>query len=109
MYMIQEDIEAAAVNFENNANDMVCSVCGSKKVQTKAWIDPNTRKFEEEIEFSHEDPKDNWCKECKANVELVLRKVYEEGLIPEIEKETPEPNSDDKLYNKTLNEINHEF
>jgi hypothetical protein len=48
---------------------LVCSVCGSKNVQTKAWIYPN-----ENNSYACDAEDDAWCENCDKHVSLDLLK-----------------------------------
>lgn len=45
----------------------VCASCGSHKVQARAWVRVNTRKF---VGFVGDEIVDNWCNRCNDHVEL---------------------------------------
>lgn len=57
---------------------IVCKDCGSTKVKSLSWIDPNTKEIldKEGLEWLQ-----NFCKDCKNTVELVTRKEFEDKLV----------------------------
>ena len=58
------------VESEINPKDYyVCSVCNSRDVSRKAWINANTNEVETII--SHE-LEDSWCNKCSSHVYIVL-------------------------------------
>ena len=44
---------------------LVCSVCGGRNVQIRAWIDPNTDDYIGDCEDD-----DAWCDDCGEHVRL---------------------------------------
>ncbi len=50
---------------------LVCASCGSKSVQTKAWIDANTNVYIDDCGYGSKE--DNFCTNCNAHVKLVLK------------------------------------
>lgn len=55
---------------------LVCSVCGGKNVQIKAWIDPNVN---ETIDDSYFDDEDTWCDDCKNHTGLITESEFLEN------------------------------
>jgi hypothetical protein len=57
---------------EEPAVYLVCSECGSKNVQLRAWVDANTNRYAGET-----DDEEAWCEDCQKSVglELVKRKT----------------------------------
>lgn len=48
-----------------------CTICKSKNVEQKAWIDANTNKVMDLAEEgTKENPEDNWCRDCEQHVFL---------------------------------------
>lgn len=45
---------------------LVCSKCKGKNIQTKAWVDVNTKLYKEASEF--DGIEDNWCEDCQLHV-----------------------------------------
>jgi len=54
---------------------LVCENCGSDKVQSKFWINPNTKNIIDSAVFSTED---NWCEECEEHVNLIKKEQENE-------------------------------
>lgn len=50
-------------------NTLYCRDCGSTHVLAKAWVDPNTEKFDSLV-TNPPDEEDGWCENCESNVEL---------------------------------------
>lgn len=50
-------------------NDLYCVDCGSSHVLAKAWVDPNTLKFDSLL-TNPPDEEDGWCEDCEENVAL---------------------------------------
>jgi len=101
LYMMRDKIELAAGVFNTSENDMVCISCGSSKVQSKGWINPNTNEIMEKIKDIHINPLDNYCRTCETNVQLMLRYEYDEVKKQEREqvdtRTTAQIEWDDKL------------
>jgi len=74
-YILKEKIENASINFEVSKYNFVCMNCGGINIRTKAWINPNIKKF---IEFTDYFPYDNWCNDCQINVKIIKRMEYDE-------------------------------
>jgi hypothetical protein len=55
---------------------LVCASCGSKAVQTKAWVDANTNEYIDDC-GSDGDEDDNFCGDCNSNTTLVLESEFE--------------------------------
>lgn len=55
---------------------LVCEQCGSKKIQTLAWVDANTNKYVGE--FSNEK-QDNWCENCEEHVYFTTEETYNQN------------------------------
>lgn len=45
-------------------NTIVCAICGGRHIETKVWINPNTKKFIGSLEPEEEE--DTWCHTCEA-------------------------------------------
>jgi Zn finger protein HypA/HybF involved in hydrogenase expression len=61
--------EITVAEVEEEADEyLVCSECGSKNVQVRAWVDANTNRYESEIDG------DAWCENCDEHVSLDLVK-----------------------------------
>ena len=52
---------------------LVCEICGSRDVQVKAWIDPNTNEICDEC---WGDKEDCWCCDCQENVYLTFESEW---------------------------------
>jgi len=76
-YNIQEDLDKLAVNTYDDT--LVCILCGQAKIQTKAWVDPNSNTVIEKFNIEENSPLDNWCEDCEAGVPLITRKKYNEA------------------------------
>lgn len=55
---------------KKSLNTLYCRDCGSFHVLAKAWVDPNTKKFDSLV-INPPEEEDSWCENCEANVELV--------------------------------------
>lgn len=53
---------------------LVCSQCGGKNVQIRAWIDANTNKY---IGDAVCDDGDTWCEDCEDHTGLVMKSEYD--------------------------------
>lgn len=51
---------------------LVCTNCGSENVQTKYWINPNTKELFDLISY---DQDDCWCENCQGHHKLKLKEV----------------------------------
>lgn len=63
---------------------LVCYKCGSKNVQSPAWVDANTNEY---ISDYGSDGKDHWCNDCQSEVSLTEALeacLLETVSIPEI-------------------------
>lgn len=76
---MREDYEGIATNYcreiwksKQTRMALVCTNCGSENVQTKYWINPNTKEIFDQI--SSEDD-DCWCENCKGHHDLELKEV----------------------------------
>jgi len=47
----------------------VCSECGSKKVQAKAWVNLNNNKIDFSLSESG-DKEDYWCEDCEDHTNV---------------------------------------
>jgi len=56
----------------------VCSVCGSRKVQTKVWISINSKEILDQVE--PDDVINNWCPDCKAHTVAIPKKERNLGF-----------------------------
>lgn len=54
---------------EKTLDTLYCIDCGSSHVLAKAWVDPNTLKFDSLV-TNPPDEEDGWCEDCEENVEL---------------------------------------
>lgn len=54
---------------EKSLNTLYCRDCGSSHVLAKAWVDPNSNKFDSLV-TNPPDEEDGWCENCEGNVEL---------------------------------------
>ena len=52
---------------------LVCSKCGGKNVQIRAWIDANTNKYTGDAMCEDED---TWCEDCEDHTGLVMKSEY---------------------------------
>ncbi len=52
---------------------LVCSECGSERVQQKAWVDANDHK--RVIDVVSSDAEDCWCEDCQGHHELIPKKA----------------------------------
>lgn len=46
----------------------ICSSCGSKKIQSKAWVDLNEGVMPEIDFIGTDDSSNNWCEDCQDHV-----------------------------------------
>lgn len=54
---------------------LVCSDCGSDKVDYLAWVDANTQIFKEP--FGPDGDSDNcWCRKCEEHTNLIFEKDF---------------------------------
>ena len=51
---------------------LVCTNCGSENVQTKYWVNPNTKELFDLISY---DQDDCWCENCQGHHKLKLKEV----------------------------------
>lgn len=108
LYMMRDKIELAAGIFDTSENDMVCISCGSSKVQSKGWINPNTNEIMEKIKDIHINPLDNYCRTCETNVQLIFRHKYDE--IKKQEREQVDTRNADQIkWDDELEAIKQEF
>lgn len=68
---------------EKSLNTLYCRDCGSTHVLAKAWVDPNTEKFDSLV-TNPPDVEDGWCENCEENVELAtLETLWDDfSMIP---------------------------
>jgi len=59
---------------------LVCENCGSSRVQTKMWVNPNTHKVFDSC--SDGDDEDNWCQNCCENGGLITQAQYNKQKTP---------------------------
>ncbi len=108
LYVIQEKIELATGVFDIADNDMVCINCGSSKVKSKGWVDPNTNELIDKIEDAYSDPLDNYCRTCKSHVQLILRHIFDENRRKELEN--VDTRTEDQInWDEKLKSIKQEF
>lgn len=108
LYMLRDKIELAAGIFDTSENDMVCINCGSSKVQSKGWINPNTNEIMEKIENVHINPLDNYCRTCETNVQLLVRYAYDD--VKKQEREHLDSRTDAQIeWDDKLESIKQEF
>lgn len=76
---MRENYEGIATNYcreiwksKQTRMALVCTNCGSENVQTKYWINPNTKEIFDPI--SSEDD-DCWCENCQEHHKLELKEV----------------------------------
>ena len=50
-----------------------CAECGSKNVEFKMWVNPNTNEIGVDCE------EDAWCNECEETVDVIVGGDYGEG------------------------------
>lgn len=81
---------------KNIDKTLYCSCCGSTNVETKMWVNPNTKVISDSCSDTSEE-EDNWCNCCENNVELLtLRQLWKIfGAIP--------VNNDDEIEVEFLN------
>ena len=81
---------------KNIDKTLYCSCCGSTNVETKMWVNPNTKVILDSCSDTSEE-EDNWCNCCENNVELLtLRQLWKIfGAIP--------VNNDDEIEVEFLN------
>lgn len=108
LYVIQERVELAAGIFDIVDNDMVCINCGSNKVKSKGWIDPNTNEFIDKVEGVYSNPLDNYCRTCRSHVQLVFRHIFDEDRKKELEN-VDTRTSDQITWDDKLESIKQEF
>jgi hypothetical protein len=48
--------------------DFVCSKCGGKHIQCKAWVDANTGEFKD---WDACDSNEAWCDDCEEHIQIV--------------------------------------
>lgn len=108
LYVIQERIELAAGVFDIVDNDKVCINCGSSKVKSKGWIDPNTNELINKIEDAYSNPLDNYCRTCRSHVQLVLRHIFDEDRMEKLEN-VDTRTSDQITWDDKLESIKQEF
>jgi hypothetical protein len=70
---------------EEDLNILVCSKCGSDKIEQRAWIQVNTNKF---MEWEDEADKNCYCPNCTTLREYRNR----QESIDEIQKDEDEIN-----------------
>jgi len=108
LYVIQERIELAAGIFDIADADRVCINCGSSKVKSKGWIDPNTNELIDKIEDSYSNPLDNYCRTCRSHVQLIFRHAFDENK--RIERENIDTRTADQImWDNKLEGIKQEF
>lgn len=106
LVMLQEKIENIVSEKSVSEYDMVCIDCGENHIQSRAWINPNNKKFVDVIEGSNDNPIDNWCNDCQAHVQLLIRHEYDKlHEPPPVEAITDR----DNYINRKLEEIRNEF
>lgn len=76
---MREDYEGIATNYcreiwksKQTRMTLVCTNCGSENVQTKYWINPNTKELFDLISY---DQDDCWCENCQEHHRLELKEV----------------------------------
>ena len=76
---------------EEDLNVLVCTKCGSDKIEQRAWIQVNTNKF---MDWYDEADKDCYCPNCGLDTELTTLREYKnrQESIDEIQKEEDEIN-----------------
>lgn len=81
---------------KNIDKTLYCSWCGSTNVETKMWVNPNTKVISDSCSDTSEE-EDNWCNCCENNIELLtLRQLWKIfGAIP--------VNNDDEIEVEFLN------
>ena len=55
---------------EKSLETLYCSVCGSNNIETKMWVNPNTRIISDACSYPEEE-EDNWCHICEEHTELM--------------------------------------
>jgi hypothetical protein len=76
---------------EADLNTLVCTKCGSDKIEQRAWIQVNTNKF---MEWEDEADKNCYCPNCGLDTELTTLREYRDRqeAIDEIQKDEDEIN-----------------
>jgi hypothetical protein len=59
---------------------LVCSQCGSRNVEAKAWVDANTNKYKGDAVL---DDEDTWCSDCQEHTGLVTEDDFHSSIIPD--------------------------
>lgn len=59
---------------------LVCSECGSTRVQRKAWVNANTHEYIDDTDPDGDDDGDNWCDECQEHTSLCHMSEFEEMM-----------------------------
>ena len=52
---------------------VVCSECGCKNIEVRAWVDANTNKFISDFEDT-----DGWCQDCGEHMTFVDEKDFDD-------------------------------
>lgn len=59
-------------------NLLVCSCCGSLRIQVKAWVDANTLEYHDATSDGEDD--DNWCEDCEDHQSFVSKNKFEKDM-----------------------------
>ena len=54
---------------------LVCEECGSKDIEQKAWVNPNTLKYKDTA--SDGDTEDNYCNGCGCHGKFIEEEKFE--------------------------------
>jgi len=76
-----------------------CELCGGTNIETKFWVNPNTKEVISEVE-NEGDTDDNWCRDCQEHVsfdfeedapvnkEFGILKIISKDINTYVEKKT---------------------
>jgi hypothetical protein len=60
-------------------NILVCECCGSKNVESMAWVKVNGDRVSNYVGTLGEE--NNWCPECEEHVRLITQTEYEASVF----------------------------
>lgn len=59
---------------------LVCSECGSTRVQRQAWVNANTHEYVDDTDPDGDNEGDNWCEECEEHTAFCRISEFEEMM-----------------------------
>ena len=62
---------------EDDFDVIVCEECGSRDIQTQAWVDPNSHRYIDETGIDRDD---NWCDGCQTNTYFCSKAEFMERM-----------------------------